>query len=52
MNEEQLRAWAIEQSVKHHGGTGVSMDRLIAEAELLIKFVKAQKDAAAQPAGT
>jgi len=39
-NAEQLRTWAIEQAIKHHGGTGVTMETLIGEAQKLMEFVR------------
>lgn len=43
MTTEQLRIWAMEQAIKHHGQTGVSMETLIAEAEKLLAWVKESK---------
>jgi hypothetical protein len=36
---EDMRRWAIEQVIAHHKGSGLTMDRIIAEAESLIAYV-------------
>lgn len=45
MKDEELRIWAVEQAVKHHGGTGMTFDILLIEAEKLIAFVRKAKEA-------
>lgn len=38
--DEDLRKWAITQVIYHHEGTGMTMDKIIAEAEALIAYTK------------
>lgn len=38
--DEELRKWAIIQVIYHHKGTGVTIDKIIAEAEALISYTK------------
>lgn len=38
--DNELRKWAITQVIYHHRGTGVTMDKIIAEAEALIAYTK------------
>lgn len=40
MTDEQARQWAITQAIYHHKGTGITMDKIIAEAEALIAYIK------------
>ena len=41
-SNEALRAWAIEQIIKHHNGM-TPIERVIGEANQLIAYVRGQK---------